>query len=280
MQETQEDLCGTKAEKEELERAVTRGKEWLDGLREYGDTNSWKKKYSDQIETKELKMEEQIRVLETEIKHKVKKIKEVEKKNALLEDRSSTLEETLKEGEKELQAIVELRRQVDHHYRCICSFLTLSLLALHEQARAKLEERNIAAKDMKRALEQAVRKAEISEDKTKAALKVRIWVRVREWVSVGVRSDTTRQDKTRQDKTRQHKTRQEKTTPDNTGQHTTRQDKTRHKTKSPTILRTPKEWSIFLPPTLCLSLCSFSLGTTIFSSSPTPIFFCISDCCF
>jgi hypothetical protein len=51
---------------------------------------------------KELKIEEQIRVLETEIKHKVKKIKEVEKKkNTLLEDRSSTLEATLKEGEKD-----------------------------------------------------------------------------------------------------------------------------------------------------------------------------------
>jgi chromosome segregation ATPase len=117
LQETQEDLCGTKAEKEELERAVTRGKERLNGLREYGD--GWKKTFSDQIlvETKELKMEEQIRVLETEIKHIVKKIKEVEKKNTLLEDRSSTLEETLKEGEKDLQAIVELRRQVYLHYR-------------------------------------------------------------------------------------------------------------------------------------------------------------------
>ncbi len=67
-------------------------------MREYGD--GWKKKYSDQIETKELKMEEQIRMLETKIKHRVKKIKEVEKMNTLLEDRSSTLEETLKEGRR------------------------------------------------------------------------------------------------------------------------------------------------------------------------------------
>jgi hypothetical protein len=82
---------------------------------------------------------------------------------------------------------VELRRRVYLHYRCICSFLTLSFLALHEQARAKQEERNIAAKDMKRALEQAVSKAEILEEKTKAALKMRVWVRVRGWVNVGVR---------------------------------------------------------------------------------------------
>ena len=43
LQETQEDMCGTKAEKGELERTVTRGKERLNGLREYGD--DWMKKY-------------------------------------------------------------------------------------------------------------------------------------------------------------------------------------------------------------------------------------------
>jgi hypothetical protein len=63
-------LCGTKADKEEIERTVKRGKERLDGLREYGD--GWKKKYTDQIETKEQKMEEQIKELENEIKGRVK----------------------------------------------------------------------------------------------------------------------------------------------------------------------------------------------------------------
>jgi hypothetical protein len=36
----------------------------------------------------------------------------------------------------------------------------------------------------------------------------------------------------------------------------------------------------FSPPTLCLSLFSFPLVTTLFSSSPTPIFICLLDWCF
>ncbi len=76
-------------------------------------------------------MEEQIRVLETEMKHRVKKLREVEKKNTLLKDRSSTLAETLKTGEKDLQAHAELRRQVYLHFHFVSPFMTLSLLVPH-----------------------------------------------------------------------------------------------------------------------------------------------------
>jgi hypothetical protein len=64
-------------------------------------------------------MEEQIRDLESTMKDRVKKMKEVERKNTLLENRSATLEETMQEGEKELKASVELRCQVYLHCRCI-----------------------------------------------------------------------------------------------------------------------------------------------------------------
>jgi hypothetical protein len=46
-----QDLSGTKAEREELLKAMKRGKEKLGVLREYGD--EWKRKYTDQIENKE-----------------------------------------------------------------------------------------------------------------------------------------------------------------------------------------------------------------------------------
>jgi hypothetical protein len=76
-------------------------------------------------------MEEQIRVLETEIKQRVKKIKEVEKQNTLLENRSSTLEDTLKAGVEYLEAQAELRRQVYLYSPLISSFCTLSFIASH-----------------------------------------------------------------------------------------------------------------------------------------------------
>jgi hypothetical protein len=60
----------------------------------------------------------------------------------------------IKRGEKELQALVDLRRQVCLCFRCICSFLlALSFLALYLQTREKQEERHISAKDMRRILQ-------------------------------------------------------------------------------------------------------------------------------
>ncbi len=59
LEDMQEELHRSTAEREELERRVKRGTERLDGLRAYGDC--WKKKYTDLKETIELKMEEQIR---------------------------------------------------------------------------------------------------------------------------------------------------------------------------------------------------------------------------
>ena len=70
-------------------------------------------------------MEEQIRDLESTMKDRVKKMKEVEKTNTLLENRSATLEDTLQAGKKEFEANVELRRQVYLPCRCICTFETV-----------------------------------------------------------------------------------------------------------------------------------------------------------
>ena len=90
----QEDLSVIKEEKKELKRAVKRGEERLVDLRDYGD--GWKKKYTDHKETTEQKMEDQMRQLESEIKDKVKKIREVEKNDTLLVNRSLILEDKLK----------------------------------------------------------------------------------------------------------------------------------------------------------------------------------------
>ncbi len=103
-------MCESKADKEEQERQVIRGKQRIEDLREYGD--GWKKKYTDQIETKEQKMEEEIRELEREVKDKVKGIQQVERKRTLLAARVESLEEKLKEVEKELEDLVEERREV------------------------------------------------------------------------------------------------------------------------------------------------------------------------
>jgi len=106
----EEDLCDSKADKEEQERQVKRGKQRIEDLREYGD--GWKKKYIDQIETREQKMEEEIRELDREVKNKVKVIQQVERKRTLLAVRVESLEEKLKEVEKELQDRVEERSEV------------------------------------------------------------------------------------------------------------------------------------------------------------------------
>ena len=129
LQDMQEDLNRSTAAKEELERRVKRGTERLDSLRAYGD--GWKKKYTDLKETIELKMEEQIRDLESTIKDRGKKMKEVERKNTLLENRSATLEDTLQAGEKKLEANVELRCQVYLPCRCIGTFVTVSFIPIH-----------------------------------------------------------------------------------------------------------------------------------------------------
>ena len=129
LQDMQEDLNRSTAAKEELERRVKRGTERVDGLRAYGD--GWKKKYTDLKETIELKMEEQIRDLESTIKDRGKKMKEVERKNTLLENRSATLEDTLQAGEKKLEANVELRRQVYLPCRCIGTFVTVAFISIH-----------------------------------------------------------------------------------------------------------------------------------------------------
>jgi hypothetical protein len=52
--------------------------------------------YTDNKETTEQKMEDQMRQLESEIKDKVKKIREVEKNDTLLVNRSLILEDKLK----------------------------------------------------------------------------------------------------------------------------------------------------------------------------------------
>jgi chromosome segregation ATPase len=108
-------LSVTKAEREELQKAVNRGKEKLGVLREYGD--EWQRKYIDQIENKEQKMEEQIRELDRDIKDKVKKVREVERMRTLLEERSANLEEKLREREEEFEALAEHRRQVINIFR-------------------------------------------------------------------------------------------------------------------------------------------------------------------
>jgi hypothetical protein len=64
-----------------------------------------------------------MRQLENEIKDKVKKIREVEKNNTLLVDRSLILEDKLKEREKELESLGEQRRQV---YLLALPFLLVS----------------------------------------------------------------------------------------------------------------------------------------------------------
>ena len=117
-------------------------------------------------------MEEKIRQLQAEIKERVRKTREVKKEHTLLEGRSSTLEERLEQGTKELQANAELRRQVYLHQRCVVLCLTVFCLALHEQARAKGEKQHTANKDLRRALAQALVKAQLSEETTKAACKV------------------------------------------------------------------------------------------------------------
>jgi hypothetical protein len=55
----------------------------------------------------------------------------VEKEQTLLEGRSSTLQEKLEQGQKDLEAHVELRRQVYLSQRCVVSYFTVSLLAIH-----------------------------------------------------------------------------------------------------------------------------------------------------
>jgi hypothetical protein len=110
-----QDISGIKAEREELLRAVKCGKEKLGVVREYGD--EWKRKYTDQIQNKEQKMEEQIRELDRDIKDKVKKVKEVERMRTLLEDRFEILEETLLERDTEFEALAEQRRQVINVFR-------------------------------------------------------------------------------------------------------------------------------------------------------------------
>ncbi len=107
-----------------------------------------------------------------------------------------------------------------------------------------------------------------------------------------------RQDKARQEKTRQDKTTQDNTRQDNTSHHkptqaltqdkpphdvrrqdTTRTDKTIQHETAPyhTPRQGPKKEFSGLglsPTTFCPSLFSFSLVTTQFASSPTPICFC------
>ena len=85
----EEDLCESKAEKEEQDRKVKRGKQRLEDLREYGD--GWKQKYRDQVETKEQKMEEELRELGREVKEKVKGKQQMEKKITLLTVRVESL---------------------------------------------------------------------------------------------------------------------------------------------------------------------------------------------
>ncbi len=121
---------------------------------------------------REERTEDGIRKLQAEIKDRVRKTREVEEENTLLVCRSSTLEERLKQGTKELQANEELRRQVYLLQRCVVPCLTVSCLALHEQARAKGEKQHTASKDLRRALTNALIKAQLSEDTTKAACKV------------------------------------------------------------------------------------------------------------
>ena len=128
-----EDLTETRANQTELERVVKRGMVRLEVLRDYGD--EWKRKYTEQIENKEQKMEEQIRVLDREIKDKVKQVREVEKRRTLFEDLSVTLDEKLREREKEFEELATLRRQVSTmslsyvvHHPCHC--ITLYILAL------------------------------------------------------------------------------------------------------------------------------------------------------
>jgi hypothetical protein len=130
LQDKEAELCETKAAKEEQDRAVKRGEEKLYGLREYGD--GWRRKYADQIEKNEPKMEEKIRELQAEIKERVRKTREVEKEQTLLEGRSSTLQEKLEQGNKELEVHVKLRRQVYLFLRCVGLYLTVSFLAIHE----------------------------------------------------------------------------------------------------------------------------------------------------
>ncbi len=77
-------------------------------------------------------MNEKVRELQAEIKERVRKTREVEKEQTLLEGRSSTLEERLEQGKKELLAHAELRRQVYLLQRCVAPYLTVSCLALHE----------------------------------------------------------------------------------------------------------------------------------------------------
>jgi len=111
LKEMGQDLSGTKVERGELQKAVKRGKEKLGVLREYG--GEWKRKYTDQIENKEQKMEEQIRELDRDIKDKVMKVRQGERMRALLEDRSANLEDKLR----------ELRRQVNHFRADLLYFL-------------------------------------------------------------------------------------------------------------------------------------------------------------
>jgi chromosome segregation ATPase len=106
----EEDLCESKAEKEEQERKVKRGKQRLEDLREYGD--GWKQKYTDQVEIKEQKMEEELIELGREVKDKVKGKQQMEKKITLLTVRVESLEKQLQEKEKELEDLVEERREV------------------------------------------------------------------------------------------------------------------------------------------------------------------------
>jgi len=106
----EKDLCESKAEKEEQERKVKRGKQRLEDLREYGD--GWKQKYTDQVEIKEQKMEEELIELGREVKDKVKGKQQMEKKITLLTVRVESLEKQLQEKEKELEDLVEERREV------------------------------------------------------------------------------------------------------------------------------------------------------------------------
>ncbi len=121
LKEMRQDLAGTKGEREELLKAVKRGKEKIGVLREYGD--EWKRKYTNQIENKEQKMEEQIRELDRDIKDKVKKVREGERMRTLLEDRSANLEDKLREREEEFEALAEHRRQVNHFRTDLLYFL-------------------------------------------------------------------------------------------------------------------------------------------------------------
>ncbi len=93
LKDMEENVSVIQGEKFELERAVKRGKERLDVLRDYGD--GWKTKYTEHKETVAQKMEEQIRDLENGQKDKVKQIREVEKKSTLFEDRCLILEDKL-----------------------------------------------------------------------------------------------------------------------------------------------------------------------------------------